>query len=122
MQVQIEIDDQIIADTLCSAREGGMSANWCSCIRIYYAKMSSYDTKMSPSDRAYAIMSGTRWHVTESETEKTFVLGIAAIFRGLRLMAKHNPYQFGLMLAQQGDAITGDVFLQFCTLGEEKYG
>lgn len=43
--------------------------------------------------------------------------------KGLQLMAKKNPYQFGQFMQDDGgDAITADVFLQFVALGEERYG
>ena len=44
-----------------------------------------------------------------------------AVAKGLEEMAKHNPYQFGLLLSDQDDATTHDVFMQFVILGEEVY-
>lgn len=44
------------------------------------------------------------------------------IAEGLAKMAVGNPYQFGLLLADDGDATTADVLMQFVILGEEIYG
>lgn len=42
--------------------------------------------------------------------------------RGLEAMVKKCPYQFGLLMRDEGDAITADVFLQCVLFGEEVYG
>ncbi len=58
----------------------------------------------------------------EKDWEKPVRLDLASIKHGLALMAQHNGYQFGQFLAENEDMTTGDVFLQMCILGEEKYG
>ena len=58
----------------------------------------------------------------EEELTPTKKLNRETIQKGLSLMAKNNPYQFGLFMRDNYDAITGDVFLQYCLLGEEVYG
>ena len=50
------------------------------------------------------------------------LLNRAAIERGLKLMAEKQGRHWGNFLSGNDDAITGDVFLQMCILGEVKYG
>ena len=52
----------------------------------------------------------------------TLILNRASIVAGLALMAKIAPRHFGAVIGDGGDAITGDVFLQCCVLGEVMYG
>jgi hypothetical protein len=49
-------------------------------------------------------------------------LDLPAIVRGLEVMARIAPRHFADFLSENGDAETGDVFLQCCLLGEIKYG
>lgn len=53
---------------------------------------------------------------------EVYALNIERIKEGLELMAKKNPYQFGLLLNDEGDAVTGDVLLQYCLFGIEVFG
>ena len=53
------------------------------------------------------------------------LLDLAAVKRGLALMAdpkNEHAHHFGDWLKECDDMTTGDVFLQFCVLGEVKYG
>lgn len=53
---------------------------------------------------------------------KRYKLGLPQIRKGLQIMASKYPHQFGLFMNEGEDAITGDVFLQCCLLGEVVYG
>ena len=45
-----------------------------------------------------------------------------ALIQGLVLMAKDNPYQFGLAIQEcAGDVITGDLLIQYAVLGKHVY-
>jgi len=52
--------------------------------------------------------------------EKT--LDREAVCRGLKIMADKYPHHFKDMMNDDGDATTGDVFLQCCLYGEIIYG
>ena len=44
-----------------------------------------------------------------------------AIRRGLQVFVEQYPHHFADMLLENGDMITGDVFVQCCLFGEVKY-
>jgi len=57
------------------------------------------------------------------ETENAvYTLNREAIERGLQLMLANHPKHYADWLAENDDAITGDVFLQLCVLGDVIYG
>ena len=58
----------------------------------------------------------------EEDSDDKFYLDRVAIQRGLTIMSKDYPHQFGLFINEADDAITGDVFLQCALLGEVVYG
>lgn len=45
----------------------------------------------------------------------------AALVKGVQVMAEKYPQHFANWLNEDGDAITGDVFLQCCVFGENIY-
>ena len=42
----------------------------------------------------------------------------AALERGIAVMRKKSPKQFGLLVAEEDDATTHDVFIQYALFGE----
>lgn len=60
--------------------------------------------------------------VDETTAEETrHTLDLAAIRRGLKVLAEKYPHQFADMIKDSGDMHTGDLFVQCCLFGEEKY-
>jgi hypothetical protein len=55
------------------------------------------------------------------EFERTFILDLRSIRRGLKVMAKKYPGYFIDALTDNGDMNTGDVFLQCCLVGKVDY-
>jgi len=53
---------------------------------------------------------------------KEWTLDLAAIRKGLQIMADKYPHHFRDAMAENDDAITGDVFLQCCLFDEIVYG
>jgi len=105
MKITIEVSDELIKSAIISGAENWMTRAWATNIR--YGK----------GGNVFALS------LTEQETGKHFELHPGHSWHtALQLMAVKNPYQFGLVLSGKGDAITGDVLIQFATLGEEKYG
>lgn len=123
MKIEIEIPDNHLEFCIGCALDGG-SSYWLA------------STKCELSDSAYPVgevyrervpFIGGKIHVTIQEPFKKdgpvdFVLTRKSIERGLAIMQSKNPYQFGLLISENGDATTHDVLLQFALFGEEIYG
>lgn len=133
--VTAEIPKTRIADLLCCGFEGPFTRMWC---RIYSqhkprkprAYVSPEDGKIFPHCD-YPLAAGGALLVYETEQltdadvardrSKLLRLDLNAIRRGLDLMPKVAPRQWGNFLARQEDGVTGDVFVQLCVLGELRY-
>jgi hypothetical protein len=138
--VPLEITLEKVSNLLCSGMEGGI--NYWAVIGDYVAPEKVWHGKGDDDTFPhidYPLSEGgsiTVWEHGEEldpdfeesedgdETDNMpqHRLDLAAIERGLAVMARVNPYQFGLFMNESGDAITGDVFVQCCLFGEEKYG
>jgi len=119
----IALTDARIAGLLCTAFEGDIGY-WAEVVSKHKPKVSA---KLENDWLCYPLYSwplglGGYVRVKDVHTGKIHKLSRTSIERGLRLMIANNPYQFGQILTDSEDAVTGDVFLQFCLLGEEKYG
>lgn len=68
------------------------------------------------------IEDGVLWVSVSEEDGKRYRLDWEAIVRGLIAMSKLEPRHFFDAANDDGDAITGDVFLQCCLFGEVVYG
>jgi len=122
----VQIDSDKIAELLCSAFEGGSG---------YWSEIGGYNVPKEVwlwGDGSnifkyiqYPLSKGGAVIVLETgdgDVSKEHVLDLAAIKRGLQTMANKEPRHFANFLAGNGDADTGDVFLQCCLLGEVVYG
>ncbi len=58
----------------------------------------------------------------EGTEEGQFRLDLDSIAKGLQIMAKDCPRHYADILAENDDAITGDVFLQCCLFGKVIFG
>lgn len=58
----------------------------------------------------------------EADEPKEYTLDLEGIKRGLQVMADKFPKHFADFLSDNGDDITGDVFLQCALLGDIIYG
>ena len=56
------------------------------------------------------------------EDYKTHTINWLSIKKGIELMAKESPRHFNDMMQENGDAITGDVFLQYIVFKEIIFG
>lgn len=146
-RVEQEVSAADIAGLLCSAFEGG-SNYWCS-ITAYQEPKEIHpvldkkkvfrhtdfplleggavicrDTMEEPStdeeDEPIENEDGTMVDAPPVYTQ--LVLDREAIQRGLRLMAEKHPHHWANFVGDNSDAITGDVFLQLCLLGDIIYG
>lgn len=116
MTIEIEIPDKRIADLLCSAWEGGSN---------YWARAEGqpYDLAgnltLEEPIRVYDIEENLD---AQEEGGKFHSLTLDKVRDGLKLMATKAPKQLGRFLAEDDDAITGDVLLQLSIFGEIVYG
>lgn len=107
-----EIEPKEIANTLCTALEGG-SLYWISDIsKLGYTHKGALDLP--------AVF-------TEDETSKVFEITEEKIQVGLVLVAKRYPKIFAEEFLENendynGDANSADVFLQMCVFGKLVYG
>lgn len=120
MKIEIEVSDETISNLLCSAFEGGSN---------YWLESTKCEMNGDPvrADRTtFALEGGVVVCTLQDEPYKgagaTYLLDKISIAAGLRTMRSKYPSHFGNALADEGDATTGDVFLQCCLFGEVVYG
>jgi hypothetical protein len=132
MKTAIEIDDDKIKGLLCCALEGGSN---------YWYTIDGYDLAdgltYSDFQKGGKMQGKQYWHPSEiipfvagctvrirdmEDNNKLYRLDRAALERGLLVMREKAPRHFGDFIADNDDAITGDVFLQCCLFGEVVYG
>ncbi len=134
MKLAIEIPTKRIQDLLCSALEGGSN---------YWYQISGHDM---PHDLSYAdFRKGGKftnpaeyWHPDEifpvtpgcaslikapGDYDKFGVwVNLAAFEHAMELLAEKFPKQAALVIDDEDDAETGDIFLQLAVFGEVIYG
>lgn len=71
-----------------------------------------------------AILAGETIVINDVEDfrEKLGEINMESIEKGEKLMAREQPYHYGDIWAESDDAITADVWFQYCVLGELVYG
>lgn len=125
MKLKIEVPDEIISNLLCSAFEGG-SNYWLASTRVLEFPQSTFDGDRFDRTTVPLQEFGKLLVVLQDEAYKgkgcKYVLDREGIDRGLKAMKEKAPKHFGDMLAENGDADTGDVFLQCCLFGTVVYG
>ena len=102
----IKLDD--ISDLLDTASRG--ASYWADCGKLGYSNVVN-NILTRKADEC----------IRDTEEEKNYTLNIHKIKRGLTLMAKKEPSHFANFLKGDFDQTTGDIFLQFCLLGEIVY-
>lgn len=128
MHINVEVTDEQIADMLCSALEGGSNYRYQIVAQqapVIYRYQTSKERVYSHID--YPINPGGSLTISsikgdELRGAKQWKLTRIELREGLRVMAAKAPRHFADMLLGNGDAITGDVFLQCCLFGEVVYG
>ena len=118
-----ETTHERIADLLCCGFEGGVNY-WC---QIVGFKEPDKVERQAYPDRLYKHLDypmnpGGQVIIKACDEKTRRVLDLAAIDRGLQVMANKYPRHFANWLAENDDAETGDVFIQCCVLGEVVYG
>lgn len=125
IEVVVEIPTRVIAYVLCTALENGAGywLRWPTAT-VHGGAMPAEDAEDSDMTDYYRLANGGHAFLVEhgdaSRTEHT--LDLPLIQRGLTLMAAKHPKMFAELVAEDGDSHTADVFLQYCLLGEVRYG
>lgn len=132
-EVKKKVNYNDVANLLCSALEGG-SNYWYMLEKVVKPKKEDRyifidskgkeDTSWSETYTA-PFSKGGRLVISDYSGENAFepkILDLDAIERGLSVMAEKYPMHFSDFISDNGDAITGDVFLQCCLFGETIFG
>jgi hypothetical protein len=124
-----EVCEQMVADLICTAFEGGIG-HWASVDS--YKKPEKvfkwdlvgtiggavYKYVQYPMSEGGAVMLSD----SQGETDDIWTLDLPSIKKGLVVMATKYPKHYRNFLKEQSDAETGDVFIQCCIFGELVYG
>jgi hypothetical protein len=126
--VKTTIKSETIADMVVSAFEGGIT---------YWAGKAR---PVVPCEDCVTYEDGCPWYAKPSLYENDFKIRIVqheehttgsgtdvfmtpeSVQRGIDLMAEKYPSFFSDMVSGEGDATTGDVFVQLCVFGDIIYG
>jgi len=123
--VTINVKLERMADMLCGAFEGG-SNYWCQIESYTQPKKLTYrsDKRKVFPHIDYPMSDGGAVLIkdTESDEQKTYIIDLPTMRRGLAIMAQKYPKHFADMVTENDDASTSDCFLQCCAFGEEIYG
>lgn len=124
-QCSIFIPFQRIADLVCTGWEGGMygSASWIDTAVVVQGGIKDGEpVEYSWEHPLYNGVLSLTYGEEENDTQ-TKLFNIASIRQGWRLFQlPANRHHFNDFMNENEDAITGDVFIQLCVLGEVVYG
>lgn len=125
-----------IGDLLCCAFEGGVGY-WCTIVKkippaapVEAWKVRAFAEDLGkPQGNGHTVyphieypVNGGSLVLRAEDDPKRYTLDMAAIERGLAVMAEKYPKHFADFVAENDDAETADVFLQCCLFGEIVYG
>lgn len=124
LSVMTEVPLERIRDLLSCALDSGISKYWC-VIEAYVAPKIAYQ---SPGGGTYkhldyplSVGGATMVRDEESDGREKYRLDLESIQRGLDVMAREYPNDFGSFMAEEEDSHVGDMFLQCCLLGDVLY-
>lgn len=122
-QVTQEIPLERISDLLCAAFEGG-SNHWIKSVVRIQPTAWAYSSDPAPDDehwlQDYPLNPGGALLVRADGT--AYRLDTQAVKKGFSVMSEKYQEHWKTFLAENDDAITGDVFMQCCLFGEIVYG
>lgn len=123
-----EVDEQKVADLLCSGFEGGIGY-WATIVG--YKKPENvfkwdlvgsigghYPYVQYPLSEGGAVLLKD----SEGDSERAWTLDLESIKTGLTTMANKYPRHYRNFIEDNSDSETGDVFIQCCLFGEIVYG
>jgi hypothetical protein len=122
------LTNEQIADAISWAFDGG-STYWCRIFDCLAPTTWEFETKPSAGEHQhyscdYPLNPGGEVLIVDEESDDDGVLTLdtAAIQRGLAILAEKYPHHIVDILKENGDANTGDAFLQCCLFGDIIYG
>ena len=125
VKIEKEISWQTIADTLVSAFEGG--SNYWYQIEMF-KKPSNFNNSEKGDEQfrhmSYPINENGGLLVSNRNVDDTYKakwVNQTSIKNGVKIMQQYHPSHFQDMIEKNGDATTGDVFLQCILFGEVIY-
>jgi hypothetical protein len=128
MSIIINLTDQQHENLIIGALEGG-SNYWYHLTKNAVAivnKLCPADKKDEPLSIRFwaAIKAGAVIPINDRENSKEELgeISLTSIEKGEQLLADKSPHHLADILSEDGDAITDDVWFQYCTLGEIVYG
>lgn len=119
-KIEIKIPENIMEDMLVTALEGG-SNYWAEQVKFINKKPQRKKPYL-PSYITTPLSKDGILQIKDTETGYLYDLSRQAILKGIKVMAEKEAQHFGDMMKEDGDAITGDVFLQCALFGKVKYG
>lgn len=132
MLVEMTIPERRVAQLLCTALEGGVSASWFRVHRTVQAPLRErrriLDAERKDGGQYWPTIDGPLiggrviFTDIEDDARPKRTLSRETVRSGLRVMAERYGRHFGDFMAGREDAVTGDVFLQCALLGEVRYG
>ncbi len=113
MTVTIEKPEpQIMSDLLCTAFEGGSS---------HWSELEALGVP-GATELLVSLNEGAALVVQDIERGNTYELTLESCLRGWQVLHDSYPKQWAAAMAEDGDAETGDIYLQCCLFGEVIYG
>lgn len=120
-KVEINVPWSVVDTMLSSAFSGG-SLYWCYVTRY---ESPSLPEHIAAAHYAYqcALYLGGSFTVglRDNDLGRTFRIDASILQYGLQLMAEQYPCQLAAAISKNGDAITGDIFLQLCCFEKVLY-
>ena len=117
-----EIPEQRIKDLLTTALEGGSN---------YWYRIDSFNYPPGQTEESLRlefphldlpfVKGGSLSISAPGSGEKLRILNRATIEAGMKVFAQKYPKHFADFMAENDDAITGDIFLQTCLYGEQRF-
>lgn len=117
--------DQMMSDLLCSAFEGGSNYWYRIDDMVYPEGKTRADFKYTYLEvplQGGSIKIKADDHENKKRADHLWILDREALDRGWQLMMSKQPRHYADAMTGNGDAITGDVFLQLCLFGEVIFG
>jgi hypothetical protein len=140
IKIELEFSDKDAADLLCSVIENNIAREWCLEIDADFSAKQGPRAKPWGADytpgyiaapftegaclivRVHSHWVGQKINDTDRTIAAEYRLARKELAAGLAAMAAKHPIHFAALLNGQADALTGDVFLQCCTMGEIVFG
>lgn len=122
VRVNHQVEDQRVQDLLCCALEGG-SNYWYTTFEKRYPEDQAKDSLGLVYPHLELPFTGGSliFHIADDPDHDSKVLDLAAVQRGLQLLADKYPAHWSDFMQENEDAITGDLFLQLALFGEEVF-